>query len=346
MSFRCLAVATFILASMLSRTTLADLITFTNGGQSILINDRNVADPYPSTIDASGLTGTITNIQLTMFGVSHTFSDDMGAAILSPVGTPVLLFSGPGPDASLPGNKRITNLTWTFDDNALEMLPADTTPVSGTFKPGLDQWDETFPDPNRPGQFLPESTTFNKTFQSLLGENLNGQWQLLMRDANSGDSGIVAGGWSIAFEVTAVPEPSTYSFMLLSISWLAMHRPSSRIWSDSVIVDSREAKISKPIHVSRMTNPPTLASAAIRVPALWPGRRRAHKHRANAKIIDTNPPRETQTTMLVMMNTIAAINHIARTSCVKTLNQSRFLSAKRSSSSPIVKPKARLAKNG
>jgi len=220
----CQCIAAFIVVAMSSSVSFADFITFTNGGQSILINDNTTASPYPSTINASGVTGTITNFQLTMFLVSHRFSDDMAAALLSPSGTPILLFSGPGPNFLETGTKAISNLTWTFDDNALAMLPINTTPVSGTFKPGLDEWDERFPDPNQPGLQLPASTTFNKTFQPLLSENPNGQWQLLVRDGNSGDSGIIAGGWSITFQTTAVPEPSSVVLTLLSISCLAVRR--------------------------------------------------------------------------------------------------------------------------
>lgn len=188
----------------------ADAITFSNA-TAITIPDFGVASIYPATIDVSGISGQVTGFTLTLNGVSHAFSDDMSAAIVSPGGTAVLLFSGAGPAFGQLGTKQISNVTWTFDDNAAATLPQRATPSSGTYKPGLFEWDDTFPDPG------PALGAYGFTFAPYLSEDLNGQWRLFVMDSNPGDGGSIAGGWSmnITFDPTAVPEPSTVALFTL-----------------------------------------------------------------------------------------------------------------------------------
>ena len=195
----------------------ADLITFSSAAP-ITILPVGVSDPYPTTMNVSGISGTITGFTITLSDISHTFIDDVSAAIVSPDGTAVLLFSGPGANFLNRGAKDISNQTWTFDQTALATLPQTATPTSGTYRPGLLEYDDVFParlpelvSYGSPADPQPGVTPYGLSFVPYLSENLNGTWRLLVMDSNAGDGGSIAGGWSMAisFDPTAVPEPST-----------------------------------------------------------------------------------------------------------------------------------------
>lgn len=193
--------AVLCLLGIALRSAHADIMTFSNTA-AIAIPDVGMANPYPTTIDVTGISGQVSNFTLTITGITHNFSDDMSAAIVSPRGTAVLLFAGPGANFLQTGRKNVFDQTWTFDDNAPTMLPETTQPVSGTYRPGLFEYDDDFPAPG-PGAI------YGFTFAPYLAEDLNGQWRLFIMDANSGDAGNITGGWSMSITTTVVPEPST-----------------------------------------------------------------------------------------------------------------------------------------
>jgi hypothetical protein len=65
------------------------------------------ANPYPSEINVQGLSGTITDVNITLNGNSHGFPDDVAVQVVSPgpTGRSVLLMSdvgAPFPSGALP----------------------------------------------------------------------------------------------------------------------------------------------------------------------------------------------------------------------------------------------------
>lgn len=203
--------AAVLVCALLPRIGNAELVTFDNTANIIIVDD-GVANPYPSAIDVSGITGSLNKITITLFGVSHTFPDDMAAVVVAPSNTAALLFSGPG--SGVPAS----NLNWIFDDSAAAPLPVSGALASGTFQPGLEEYDEFFPAPGPGGKLVDsDPAPWNFDFTPWLSENPNGQWDLFVMDSLGGDSGSISGGWSITFDVAAVPEPSS----LLSLSVLA-----------------------------------------------------------------------------------------------------------------------------
>jgi T5SS/PEP-CTERM-associated repeat protein len=84
------------------------------------------ASPYPSVLAVTGLGGTITNLTVTLSGLSHTFPDDLDILLVGPGGQKVMLMSDAG------GGFALGNATLVFDDAAiLEAMPT-TTMVSST----------------------------------------------------------------------------------------------------------------------------------------------------------------------------------------------------------------------
>jgi len=204
----------------LGTSSYADFISFDNPSE-ITIPSSGLASPYGSPIVVSGVTGTIENITLSLNGLSHTWADDLGAVVVAPSGTSVMLFSGPG------GFFRVSNLSLTFDDNAGAPLPDEGQLVSGTFQPGQEQYDDFYPAPGPGGKLVDtDPAPWSYAFAPLFSQDPNGTWNLFVLDSGPGDSGSISGGWGLTFQVTAVPEPSCLGLSAL-LAWCPFLRRRS-----------------------------------------------------------------------------------------------------------------------
>ena len=149
----------------------------------ITINATGTASPYPSTIPVSGLTGTITNVTVTLNNFGHTFPDDVDILLVGPFGQNAIIFSDVG------GGTPVSGVTITLDDAAATSLT--TAPlVSGTFKPTNLEVGDIF----QPPAPLPSGGSALNVFN---GTDPNGTWSLYVRDDAPGDSGTIAGGWCL-----------------------------------------------------------------------------------------------------------------------------------------------------
>jgi uncharacterized delta-60 repeat protein/uncharacterized repeat protein (TIGR01451 family) len=180
---------------------------FTIGGQAtrtfgstnrtpILINDTNVATPYPSAINVANMGGTITKVSVTLSNLSHTFPDDIDMLLVSPTGEKVTIMSDVGSTAANPNP--ISNVTLTLDSTAANPLPDAGPIVAGTFRPanyaGFGTAD-AFPPPAPP---LPYT---NASLSVLNGLVPNGNWSLYIVDAAAGDAGSL-GAWSLSIQTS------------------------------------------------------------------------------------------------------------------------------------------------
>lgn len=181
--------------------------TFTNPAP-ISIPDSGPATPYPSNIAVAGLAGNIISLTVTLFGLSHTFPDDIDILLVGPTGVKLLLMSDVG------GFDDANGITLTFMDGA-PGLPDSGQLVSGTFAPTNFGTGDTFPAPAPGGPYASLLSAFN-------GTNGNGLWSLYVVDDLGGDVGSISGGYSLNF--TVVPEPSTYALLaggllVLAFAW-------------------------------------------------------------------------------------------------------------------------------
>jgi len=162
-------------------------ITIPNGS---LGTTQGNANPYPAAINVNGFAnGVITDVNLTLHGLSHT----------APVDLDILLVPGQlsGQDAivmSDVGNDHdVTGITLTLDDQAAAPLSVNDPLTTGTFKPNNFAGSAD----NFPGQ----TPSGNGLLSLFNGGNPNGSWQLFVVDDSSGDTGQLAGGWSL--QITA-----------------------------------------------------------------------------------------------------------------------------------------------
>jgi Ca2+-binding RTX toxin-like protein len=155
------------------------------------------AAPYPSTINASGLSAAVTDVDVTLNNVTHTFPDDFDVLLVGPQGQNVIVMSDAGN-----GDPGITDATLTLDDSAPGSIPDEAPPAPGAYKPtdvvDLGQENDTFDPPAPAGPYSTQLAAFN-------GTNPNGTWSLYVFDDATFDSGDIE-GWSL--RITVAP-PTT-----------------------------------------------------------------------------------------------------------------------------------------
>jgi streptogramin lyase len=157
-------------------------------------NSDGPGDPYPSTIEASGLSGTVSKVSVRLNGIYHPNADDLEALLVGPGGQKVLLMS----DSAGGGSRDpATGQMITFDDDGPH-APAKL--VSGIFKPFVgDPGPPTFAGPAPAPPYATSLSAFD-------GTNPNGVWKLFLQDDNAVfDRGVIAGGWSLDIELTPPP---------------------------------------------------------------------------------------------------------------------------------------------
>ena len=198
---------------------------FNNPG-FIVIQDADVAWPYPSSINVGGVSGEVVKVTVTLNGLSHTYPDDIGMLLVAPNGRAVKLMDACGGD----GDLSFINLT--FDDAAPASLPDSTQIFGGTYRPT-----DNFPNDGLEGTPPPPYQT---TLLSL-GTVPNGTWSLYIQDFNVADFGDISGGWTLRIVssnavvscCSTFPQPSFTSMTregeLVRFSWSAIPGPNYQV---------------------------------------------------------------------------------------------------------------------
>ncbi len=86
----------------------------------ITINDNTKAYPYPSTINVTGLGGTLVKATVTLTGLTHASPMDIEALVVAPNQKDTLLMANAGGSG---GYAALNNVTIRFDDAATNSLP-------------------------------------------------------------------------------------------------------------------------------------------------------------------------------------------------------------------------------
>jgi len=134
----------------------------------------------------AGLNGVIDGLTVTLADLSHSWPDDLDVLLVGPSGAAAVLMSDAG------GSVGISGLNLTFSGRAATPM-ADHGPLtSGTFVP--TDWEAGDPWPAPWGAPSARLGVFD-------GTDPNGTWTLQIVDDNAGDSGLLAGGWSLAFSL-------------------------------------------------------------------------------------------------------------------------------------------------
>ena len=186
-------------------TAEAAPFTFSNSDSISIPDTGRVSDFFPSPISDVGVTSVInvsgitnvTDVDVTLNGLTHGFSLDLEILLVGPTGQAVSLMADAG------GFSAWRNATLTFDDDASRGFGIGSG-RSGRYTPH-----------DLACQFL-ECRGASLELSSLNGLDPTGTWALHILDDSRGTFGRVANGWSITFEADAaatVPEPATLALL-------------------------------------------------------------------------------------------------------------------------------------
>ena len=197
----------------------AAIFNFNNNGVITIpgTGTRGPAVPFPSVISVTGITA-VTDVDVTLLGLSHTFSRDLEIVLEGPTGLRVALLVDAG-----------DNAVWTDDDVTFSDGSPAVTPSSpgnsGTFAPtgpgGACGVTLAAPLPQCAGAGSLLSV-FNAVIPS-------GDWKLYINDDDNLDAGNLGRGWRLTFNATivesstAIPEPITLAILgvgLAGLGWL------------------------------------------------------------------------------------------------------------------------------
>ena len=174
-------------------------VMFGGSAQAASFSGAGFAIPDPGTISSTFTVGgadvSLSDVNVTLFGLSHTFWDDLHISV-SHGGKTVWLTTKNGGRADPSGD-------YTFDDQAL--TPVTALGVGG----GLFQSEELL-------------SAFN-------GMSLLGDWTLTITDDFAFDSGNLQ-SWGITVDgvSSAVPEPATWAMMIIGFGAVGSMVRSSR----------------------------------------------------------------------------------------------------------------------
>jgi subtilisin-like proprotein convertase family protein len=173
------------------------------------------ARTYPSELGVSGLTGTVSDVELTLNGVSWHNLYTLDAMLVAPDGRKAMVISDVG------GNTGSTiDVTLTLDDEASAPLPELEAPASGRYRPtnyggGGDTFPAPAPDPSDAGTPL---SVFD-------GSDPNGTWRLFIVQDEVDLPGFISAGWSLQIETSSGADGSSAADS--TAPWITVTAPAS-----------------------------------------------------------------------------------------------------------------------
>jgi hypothetical protein len=179
------------LAMPLLAAAPAAAATFTNSAPIAIpgAGSSGPASPYPSALNVSGMTGPVSDVNVTFHKAGHRFPREIRAVLVSPGGRAVTLMNANC------GSDLIEDFTWIFDQQAAKAMPSDSSP-DFVYRPNPGTNVTNMPAPAPPAPYGTSLDLFN-------GEDPNGTWRLFIVDTTAGDGGDMEGGWSLS--VTTAP---------------------------------------------------------------------------------------------------------------------------------------------
>jgi subtilisin-like proprotein convertase family protein len=194
---RSFALACAVVVPLAIAVPQAGAATFTNSSPITIpvgapVASEGPASPYPSAISVPGVPGGVTDVNVTLNGLSHTCLSDLRFLLVGPDGQKSILLSQAGGYC----DPEILNGVVTLDDEAAGPYPCDGNP-SGSFKPtayanttgDCSSTIEAFPAP-APGEPYPVALS------SFDGHPASGTWTLFVFDQFSQDFGALS-SWSL-----------------------------------------------------------------------------------------------------------------------------------------------------
>jgi subtilisin-like proprotein convertase family protein len=174
------------------------------GGWTLYLAQFPSSDPFPSAITVSGLPTAVSDVDVTLTGLTHSYPDDLDLVLVAPDGTSSTIMS----DAGGGQDNGLADATIHLDDQASNPLPDESPIISGdTYRP--QDYDDDADDVDPPDTDGTDLGLFD-------GTDPNGDWHLYVLDDGIGDVGTLA-GWSLIITTPAPPVTPTINPQLASV---------------------------------------------------------------------------------------------------------------------------------
>lgn len=188
--------------ALASAPAQAQPVSFCNT-TSVTIPSSGAASVYPTNIAVAAMPTLLTDVDVRLIGMNHTWTEDIDILLVGPQGQNLIIMSDVG------GSGDLLGVTLTIDDSAPGPFPTVATNIpTGSYRPTNAGAGDTFPAPAPVPTAATTLTTFN-------GSNPNGTWSLYIVDDTGGDSGSMTGGWCL--DITA-GEPSNIDVSPLNLA--------------------------------------------------------------------------------------------------------------------------------
>ncbi|GAA3526292.1 hypothetical protein [Nocardioides daeguensis] len=147
-----------------------------------------------ATVDVANLPGRITDVDVVLTNVFHTWPDDLDVFLRAPGSDRVVRLM-----SDVCGSGDLVGVTLTIDDDAGTSLPDSAACPSGAYRPSNVDAVEV----------APAGTTLADSLSVFDGGNANGTWTLIATDDAGGDTGQLAGGFSVTITTDDAPGITT-----------------------------------------------------------------------------------------------------------------------------------------
>jgi uncharacterized repeat protein (TIGR01451 family) len=197
------------------------------------------ANPYPSTILVSNVTGLVSDVSVTISNMTHSYPHDVGMMLVGPTGLASALMVGAADYSSISG------VTFTIDSTASVPLPPTGYIVSGAYLP--EDYNPAFIFTNAPVTNPAVNLTgFN-------GLSANGPWSLYVYDGVNEDAGGISNGWSLTLTTITPLNPVSDLVASLTASTNQSVIGNSIVWLINVTNES--ASGASPVYLTNVLSP-------------------------------------------------------------------------------------------
>jgi subtilisin-like proprotein convertase family protein len=150
------------------------------------------ADHYPETRTVTGMSGVVSDVNVSIPGVYHKRPSDLQLILVGPGGQKVKLMS------NACGDRAVADVDWTWDDEAAQEMPLDDYCASSPYRP-------TAVDPYAPPPAPGPERPYDAYLSAFDYTDPNGEWKLYAYDDQPGDKdGFFA--YPFQLEITTRPK--------------------------------------------------------------------------------------------------------------------------------------------
>lgn len=150
-----------------------------------------------ATIDVSNLPGRITDVDVVLNNVVHTWPRDLDIYLQAPGSSQVVRLMS---DACGSNGTPLTGAYLTIDDEAGTTMPTNAACPTGSYQPS---------DYEAAGDAVPAGTTFAEKLSAFDGRGANGTWTLHASDDLGGFTGQLSGGFTLTITTDDAPGDTT-----------------------------------------------------------------------------------------------------------------------------------------